>query len=129
MFETKNICSNKGVAVSFIRLCIFFMAFAFLSAQTLSFAHAHDHEHSNKSPVNQTCEVCILVANDDRDTDISADQNSDAEFAASFWWQLDRLALSETEPAPSVELSERSIDPPPDPNQRLDSARAPPFHP
>jgi hypothetical protein len=126
MFGTKNICSNRGVAASFVRLCTLFIAFAFLSVQALSFAHAHDH--SDESPMNQTCEVCILAANDDRDADISAYQNSEAEFAASFWWQLDRLALPETQPAPSVEFVKRSIDPPPDPNQRLDSARAPPGH-
>ncbi|MEP4051085.1 MAG: hypothetical protein ABJN22_02455 [Litorimonas sp.] len=126
MFEAKNICSNSGFTASFLRLCSFVVAFAFLIAQTLSFAHAHDHV--GESPVNQTCEVCVLAVNDDGNADILVNKTSDAEDTGSFWVQLDRLALPEPEPAPSVEYAERSIDPPPDPNRRPDLARAPPLY-
>ena len=123
MFETKDICSNKGVATRFVRLRTLFIAFAFLFAQTLSFAHSH--EHAGESPINQICEICILAVNDG-DFDIVADLEPDVEDTSFFWVRIDRLAIPKAEPAPSVEYVLRSIDPPSDPNQRPDSARAPP---
>jgi len=97
-----------------------------LFAQTLSFAHAHDH--SNESPIHQTCEVCILAVNNDGDFDIVADLEPDVEDTPFFSAQIDNLALSEAKTAPSTEYAKRSIDPPPDPNQRPDAARAPPLY-
>jgi len=73
-------------------------------------------------------QVCILAVNDDGDFDILADLKPDAEDTSFFWAQIDRLALPEAKRAPPVGYAERTIDPPPDPHQRLDSARAPPFY-
>ena len=128
VFKTKNICSNKSFAASFVCLRTLIIAFAFLFAQTFSSAHDHDHDHLGESPINQTCEVCILAANDDGDADTLVDKASDSEDTGSFWVQLYRLALPEPELAPSVEYAERSIDPPPGPDRRPDSARAPPLY-
>lgn len=109
---------------AFARIYGFVLVIAFLFAQTLSVAHAH--EHVDENPINQTCEVCILAVNDEGDIDISVDETSDGQDTASFWIRLDRLALPEPKPAPSVDYAERLIAPPPDPKLRPDCARAPP---
>ena len=67
-----------------------------------------------------------MAVNEDVDFEIAVERNSDVEETSFFWVQLDRLALPEPQPAPSVEYVLRSIDSPPDLNQRPDSARAPP---
>ena len=126
MFVTENISSTVTRQATFARLCSLFLVVAFLFAQTFSAAHSHDH--SDTGPLNQSCEVCILAVNDDGDFDIVADLEPDVEDTSVFWAQVDRLALPEAERAPSIGYAERSIDPPPDPNQRPDSARAPPFY-
>ena len=72
--------------------------------------------------------MCILAVNDDGDFNIMADLEPDAKDTPVFWAQIDRLAFPEAERAPSVGYAERSIDPPPDPKQRPDSARAPPLY-
>ena len=126
MFETENISPTVSRRASFARLCSLLLVAAFLFAQTFSAAHSHDH--SDNEPLNHTCEVCILAVNDEGDFDIVADLEPDVEDTSFFWVQIDRIALPEAERAPSVGYAERSIDPPPDPNQRPDSARAPPLY-
>ena len=126
MFGTENISSTVTRRATFARLCSLFLGVAFLFAQTFSAAHSHDH--SDTGPLNQSCEVCILAVNDDGDFDIVADLEPDVEDTSLFWVQIERLALPEAERAPSVDYAERSIDPPPDPNQRPDAARAPPLY-
>ena len=126
MFETENISSTVTCRATFARLCSLLLVAAFLFAQTLSSAHSHDH--ADEEPLHQSCEVCILAVNDEGDFDIVADLEPDAEDTSFFSAQIDRLALPEAERAPSTDYAERSIDPPPDPNQRPDAARAPPFY-
>jgi hypothetical protein len=126
MFETENISPTITRRATFARLCSLLLVAAFLFAQTLSSAHSHDH--ADEKPLHQSCEVCILAVNDDGDFDILADLEPDAEDTSFFWAQIDRLALPEAKRAPPVGYAERTIDPPPDPHQRLDSARAPPFY-
>ena len=122
MFGTENISSTVTRRATFARLCSLFLVVAFLFAQTFSAAHSHDH--TDTGPLNPTCEVCILAVNNDGDFDIVAD----VEDTSFLWTQIDCLALPEAELAPSVGYAERSIDPPPDPNQRPDAARAPPLN-
>ena len=126
MFGTENISSTVTRRATFARLCSLFLVVAFLFAQTLSSAHSHDH--ADEGPLKQSCEVCILAVNDEGDFDIVADLKPDVEDTSVFWVQIDRLALPEAERAPSVDYADRSIDPPPDPHQRPDAARAPPLY-
>ena len=126
MFEAENISPIVNRRATYARLCSLLLVAAFLFAQTFSAAHSHDH--SDTGPLNQICEVCILAVNDDGDFDIVADLEPDVEDTSFFWVRIDRLAIPKAEPAPSVEYAERSIDPPPDPNHRPDSARAPPHY-
>ena len=126
MFETENISPIVNRRATFARLCCLLLVAALLFAQTLSAAHSHDH--SDHEPLNQSCEVCILAVNDDSDFDIVADLEPDVEDTSDFWAQVDSLTLPEAVRAPSIDYAERSIDPPLDPNQRPDSARAPPLY-
>lgn len=126
MFGTENISSTVTRRATFARLCSLFLVVAFLFAQTFSAAHSHDH--TDTGPLNQSCEVCILAANNDGDFDIVADLEPDVDDTSFFWAQIDRLALPEANLAPSVDYAERSFEPPPNPYQRPDSARAPPLY-
>ena len=126
MFETENISPIVNRRATFARLCCLLLVAALLFAQTLSAAHSHDH--SDHEPLNQSCEVCVLAVNNDGDLHIVADLEPDVEETSFFWAQVDRLALPEAERAPSLGYAKRSIDPPLDPNQRPDSARAPPLY-
>ena len=126
VFETENITPTVNRRASFVRLCSLLLVVAFLFAQTISSAHSHDH--ADEKPLHKSCEVCILAANNDGDFDMVADLESDVEDTSFFWIQIDRVALPKAERAPSVEYAERSIDPPPNPIQRPDSARAPPLY-
>lgn len=126
MFETENISPTVSRRASFARLCSLVLVAAFLFAQTFTATHSHDH--SDHKPLNQSCEVCILAANNDGDLDIVADLEPDAKDMSFFWAQIDRLALPEADLAPLIAYAERVSDPPPDPHQRPDSARAPPLY-
>lgn len=126
LFKTENISPTVTRRATLARLCSLFLVVAFLFAQTFSASHSHDHDATE--PLHQSCKVCILAANNDGDLDIVADLEADAKDMSFFWAQIDHLALPEAERAPSVDYIERSIDPPPDPNQRPDAARAPPLY-
>lgn len=126
MFAMENISSTVTRRATFARLCSLFLVVAFLFAQTFSAAHSHDH--SDTEPLHQSCEVCILAVNDDGELGLLADLEPDMKDMSFFWAQIDRLALPEADHVPSVDYAERSIDPPPDPHQRPDAARAPPLY-
>lgn len=102
------------------------MAFALLFGQALSANHMHDHH--DESPLNQSCEVCVLAISDDIDFDVADDTKSNVDENWLFWAQLDRLALQEPELTPKPKREDHLVDPPPDPSVRPDAARAPPFY-
>ena len=128
MLGTKNISSNKGRKASFACLCAFFVVVIFLFSQMLSTAHAHEHEHEHEEPLHQSCEFCILAGYEDSDFGTALDQSSDGEETTSFWVRINRLALPDPKPTPTIEYVEQLIDPPPDLNLRADCARAPPIY-
>lgn len=108
------------------RQFILFLAVAMFFGQMMTVSHAH--EASEHSPIHTSCEVCILAVNDKGDFSVEIDQNADTTDSVIWWVQLDRLALPATAPVPSMTYAIRLTDPPPDPDLRPDSARAPPIY-
>ena len=93
------------------------VAVLFFYGQVLGASHTHDHS---------SCEVCILVVEDDNYFDLTVEVNDDPDVSV-IWTQLDKLALPEPGLAPGVKSTHRSVDPPPEPRQRPSAARAPPL--
>ncbi|WP_415811829.1 hypothetical protein [Litorimonas haliclonae] len=102
------------------------MLIAFVFGQMISVNH--NHEHAHEVPLPEPCEVCILAASDDKDSKIAAYQNPDIVDTTAWFLKLTKLTLIAPTPAPSMTYDARSIGPPPDPDIRLDLARAPPFY-